>query len=568
VSKSAGEFTVKTQMPQSTSLPRMHAEKPRSVADSATASFGGTRLQPCRKIAARISALAAEVLFRDRKMVGSLAVACVCVFSFVAQTSAQPAAAPARSASSGEQRAARYLDSIRGNPELLEVFLREMPKGADLHNHLSGAIYAESYIQWAAGDGLCVERATLALAPANLPCDAKAGRPPASDALRDPILYRELVDAFSMRHFSGALQSGHDHFFDTFPKFGAVSRNHTAQMMAEAVSRAASQHVEYMELILNLDGGKATDIGKTLTWDDNFDNMRQKVDAAGAAGIVAAARQNLDNYEAEMKKLLRCDQPPETKEEHERRERQGGAPRGPDAGCQTTVRYIYEVYRANPREQVFAQTQVGFELAAADPRVVSVNPVQPEDWFVPIRDYDLHMRIFSFLKQHYPKVRITMHAGELAPGLVPPRRLHDHIRDAIEKGGAERIGHGVDIMQEDDPFELLKTLRQRKIMVEINLTSNDVILGVTGMRHPFPIYLKWGVPVALSTDDEGVSRGDITHEYLRATQDYNLTYAQLKKISRTGIEYGFEDAATKKQLLGKFDNDFADFERDCCNNKP
>ena len=476
---------------------------------------------------------------------------------------AQPAAA--RPAPAGEQKAARYLDEIRDNPELLEVFLREMPKGADLHNHLSGAVYAESYINWAAADGLCVFRNNLTLVPP--PCDSKLA-PPASKALTDPELYRDMIDAFSMRQFRGTLQSGHDHFFDTFPKFGAVSRNHVAQEMAEVVSRAASQHVEYMELILNLDGGKATDIGKSLTWDDSFENMRQKVDAAGAADIVATARQNLDKYEAEMRRLLRCDQPPETKEEHERREREGGAPRGPDPGCQTTVRYIYEVYRANPREQVFAQTQVGFELAAADPRVVSVNPVQPEDWFVPLRDYDLHMRIFRFMKQLYPKVRITMHAGELAFGLVPPRRLHDHIRDAIEKGGAERIGHGVDIMQEDEPFELLETLRKRKIMVEINLTSNDVILGVSGARHPLPIYMKWGVPVALSTDDEGVSRSDLTHEYLRATQDYKLTYAQLKKLSRTGIEYGFEDAMTKKQLLNKFDKDFAEFEKECCEARP
>jgi hypothetical protein len=475
---------------------------------------------------------------------------------------------PARAASAGEQRAARYLDSVRGNPELLEVFLRAMPKGADLHNHLSGAVYAESYINWAASDGLCVDRKTLTLSPPNPPCDAEAGRPPAADALKDPSLYRDIVDAFSMRQFRGTLQSGHDHFFDTFPKFGAVSRNHVAQEIAEVVSRAASQHVEYMELILNLDGGKATDLGKTLTWDDNFENMRQKVDAGGAAEIVAAARQNLDKYESEVRRLLRCDQPPESKEEHERREREGGAPRGPDPGCQTTVRYIYEVYRANPREQVFAQTQVGFELAAADPRVVSVNPVQPEDWFVPLRDYDLHMRIFSFLKKQYPKVRITMHAGELSFGLVPPRRLHDHIRDAIEKGGAERIGHGVDIMQEDEPFELLKTLRERKIMVEINLTSNDVILGVSGMRHPLPIYMKWGVPVALSTDDEGVARSDITHEYLRATQDYKLSYAELKKLSRTGIEYGFADPASKKKALDQWTKDFAEFERECCANRP
>ena len=486
----------------------------------------------------------------------------------VSSAFAQSKSKPAPAASASEQRAARYMESIRNNPGLLEAFLREMPKGADLHNHLSGAVYAESYINWAAGDGLCVIRATMTLTQPTPPCDAASGRPPASDALKDPTLYREMVDAWSMRNFPTSVYSGHDHFFDTFGKFGAASGNHTAQMLAEVVSRAASQNVEYMELMLSPDGGGANQIGRSLKWDDNFDNMRKQVDDAGAANVIATARQNLDKWEADMRKQLRCDQPPLSKEEREQREREGGAARGPDPGCQTVVRYVYQVSRGSVREVVFAQVQIGFALAAADPRVVSVNPVQPEDYFVPLRDYDLHMRMFAFMKKQYPKVRITMHAGELAPGLVPPRRLHDHIRDAIEKGGAERIGHGVDIMQEDDPQELMETMRKRDILVEINLTSNDVILGVTGARHPFPIYMKFGVPVALSTDDEGVSRGTITQEYLRATQDYKLTYAQLKKLSRNGIVYGFEDDATKKQLLGKFDKDFAGFEKECCEKKP
>ena len=47
--------------------------------------------------------------------------------------------------------------SIRDDPLALLAFLREMPKGGDLHNHLSGAIYAESYLRWAAEDS-CASR--------------------------------------------------------------------------------------------------------------------------------------------------------------------------------------------------------------------------------------------------------------------------------------------------------------------------------------------------------------------------------------------------------------------------
>jgi adenosine deaminase len=94
-------------------------------------------------------------------------------------------------------------------------------------------------------------------------------------------------------------------------------------------------------------------------------------------------------------------------------------------------------------------------------------------------------------------------------------------------------------MYEQRPHELLKELAAKHVMVEINLTSNDVILGIVGQDDPLPIYRKFGVPVALSTDDEGVSRIDLTHEYVRAVQTYGLTYLDLKQMVRTGLEHNF-----------------------------
>jgi adenosine deaminase len=159
-------------------------------------------------------------------------------------------------------------------------------------------------------------------------------------------------------------------------------------------------------------------------------------------------------------------------------------------------------------------------------------------------DYALHMKMVDFLHGLYPKVHITLHAGELAEGLVPPEGLCCHIRLAVEDAHAERIGHGVDVMREDRPYELLKEMAAKHTMVEINLTSNDAILGVAGKDHPFPIYRKFHVPVALSTDDEGVSRIDLTHEYVRAVQTYNLSYADLKQMVRTGLEHSFQPGAS------------------------
>ena len=65
-------------------------------------------------------------------------------------------------------RTERYFQSIRKNSHQLLLFLQAMPKGGDLHNHLLGAVYAESFIQWASDGGLCVDPTTLYLSHSTL----------------------------------------------------------------------------------------------------------------------------------------------------------------------------------------------------------------------------------------------------------------------------------------------------------------------------------------------------------------------------------------------------------------
>ena len=203
------------------------------------------------------------------------------------------------------------------------------------------------------------------------------------------------------------------------------------------------------------------------------------------------------------------------------------------------IRFLYQVLRAFSNEQVFAQTLLGFELASADPRVVGLNFVQPEDAYNAMANYGTHMQMLHFLRAQYPAVHLSLHAGELALGLVPPEGLRFHIRDAVEIAGAERIGHGVDIAGENGSAALLTEMHDRHIDVEINLTSNDVILGVSGAAHPLSLYRAAGVPFSLSTDDEGVSRIDLTNEYVRAVTDQHLDYAALKASARASIEHSF-----------------------------
>ena len=356
-------------------------------------------------------------------------------------------------AQNAEQKTARYLESIRKQPSLLLAFLREMPKGGDLHNHLDGAIYAEDLLDFAASDNFCIDRTTSRLLGA--PCDScenYTSKPSVRCAYDDHILYNQVIDAWSMRNWREGEESGHDHFFATFDKFGLTSHNHVAEAVATIINRAAREHVQYIEFMHTADGGAAAKLGMQLGWDDDLPKMRGKLLAGGLKEIAAATSKTLAEDDARALKELKCGTP------------------DPEPGCAVTVRYIYQVLRGLPEAAVFAQIVLGFELASADPRFVGLNLVMPEDWYVPIHDFHEHMAMLDYLHGVYPKVHISLHAGELAMGLVKPEDLTYHIRESVERGHAERIGHGVSVMMEKDPIGLMKEMAARNILVEINLT--------------------------------------------------------------------------------------------------
>jgi adenosine deaminase len=426
---------------------------------------------------------------------------------------------------SAEQRTSHYLESVRKQPPLLLAFVRDLPKGGDLHNHLDGAIYAEDLVDFAASGGLCVDRTTSRLiAPPCDSCENYTAKPAARCSYGDHVLYNQMIDAWSMRNWKPGDESGHDHFFAAFDKFGLASHTHVAEGIAAATNRAGMDHLQYVEFMHTADGGEAKQLaGKVewgVEWNRDFAKMREALLSAGLKDVAAETSKRLASDDAKAKEILKC----------------GTADAAP--GCDVTVRYLYQVLRGLPHEIVFAQILLGFELAS-DPRFVGLNLVMPEDWYVPLHDFNEHMAMLDYLHGVYPKVHITLHAGELAMGLVPPEDLTFHIRASVEHGHAERIGHGVAVMNEKDPIGLLHEMAERKVLVEISLTSNDMILGVSGDDHPLPIYMKYGVPVALATDDEGVARSDLTHEYLRAIESYHLSYADLKRMARQSLEYCF-----------------------------
>ncbi len=459
----------------------------------------------------------------------------------------------ATAATPREQRATHAFNAAKQSPLELTAFLARLPKGADLHMHLSGAIYAETFLKNAAADGLCVSPATMSFFK---PVATTRSIPPqpvcgdgnvrADSAFKDQKLYDALVDSFSMRSFvpsSGT--SGHDQFFATFDRFNAIDISHIGEWLDEVATRAAAQNEQYLEIMETPAFADVAKISSRIEWPatpsdpalnrtgdatgtarEDLSHLRDVLLAAGLRDEVAIDRKQLDDALDARDKIENCGRP------------------NARIACSVKIRFLYQVLRAFPPQQVFAQTLLAFEVASQDPRVVGINLVQPEDAYMPMSEYHRQMLMIDYLHSIYPKVHISLHAGELAPGLVPPDGLRFHIREAVDLGHAERIGHGVDVMYENDPQSLLKEMAARHIMVEINLTSNDVILGVVAPWHPLPSYRAAGVPIALSTDDEGVSRIDLTHEYTRAALEFNLSYLDLKTSARTSLEHSFLPGAS------------------------
>ena len=434
-------------------------------------------------------------------------------------------------------RTAAWFDAHRQRPTLLRQFLQRMPKGADLHSHLSGAVYAETYLAWAVEDDLCVHTDSLSFSRS---CTVGDDRQlPARQLLDNKHLpsYQALVDKMSMRHLARSGRPGHDQFFDAFAAFPPVAHSPARQaaMVAELADRAGRQATLHLELMITFQGGAVRDLGAALPWADETDfgrrlawlkNPAARPNGAGGDGkslsaMVEAGRADVEALEAALRQQLGC----------------GSAE--PHPGCAVSVGWMQQTTRTAAPEAVFAQLAYAFMLADADSRVVGLNLVAPEDHPGALRDYGLQRRMIGWLGRQYPKVKIALHAGELALGLVPPQHLRSHIREAVAVAGAHRIGHAVDLFHEDDAAGTLALMKARGVAAEICLTSNDGILGIQGAEHPLPDYLAAGVPVVLASDDEGISRIDLSHEYLRAATTYGLRYRQLKQLSRNSLEHSF-----------------------------
>ena len=89
-----------------------------------------------------------------RAPVASGRIALACLSAAVQLCAFDSARAEETPAATREAAVAALFDKAAQSPPLLRLFLHQMPKGGDLHNHLGGNVYAEDFLRWAAKDGL------------------------------------------------------------------------------------------------------------------------------------------------------------------------------------------------------------------------------------------------------------------------------------------------------------------------------------------------------------------------------------------------------------------------------
>jgi adenosine deaminase len=202
---------------------------------------------------------------------------------------------------------AAAFEAARDDRTALRAFLHRMPKGGDLHTHLSGAVYAERFIAWAAQQELCVDLRNVVLAKPQ--CD-RAGAVPVSDAMRDQALYNRMVDAFSMRWFlpTPAVPTGHDEFFAAFEKFGTVSGSQFVDMTVDQLNLYASQNVQYVEFMVSswCPNDRERFVKAVSETTDDASKLAA-LEASGLGDCVAATRNGVTASIGKITTALACD---------------------------------------------------------------------------------------------------------------------------------------------------------------------------------------------------------------------------------------------------------------------
>ena len=151
--------------------------------------------------------------------------------------------------------------------------------------------------------------------------------------------------------------------------------------------------------------------------------------------------------------------------------------------------------------------------------------------------------IFKEAKQ--AGLHVTIHAGEWGPA--------KHIKEAIEDLGAERVGHGVRVLEDENITALAK---EHNTAFEVCITSNYQSGVVESLdTHPMVKMLENGINVTINTDDPSISRITLSHEYYAACEDLKMPQTTLKERIVAAAQAGFLPDDEKQKLVSQLMND-------------
>ena len=420
--------------------------------------------------------------------------------------------------------AERWFEDVKATatPAQMYRFLYALPKGGDLHNHLTGAVRSE----WFWDAAMAAEaRGYVYYTRVRIENCAPYGHNEFGGS-KSLLLFKD-IQAFTYAKLDACAKSEFKRLQDLDPP------EKQAWLDSMRLDQPYEGRDEFFEAIWD----RINDLLQNpyLICDILLRNMQ----AFGAEGLVyLETQQGLENQ-------VKADGSPYTTDEVAAIYRQFlSSPQARATGVE--VRFQNALLRFLPNAEqrlrdLYAITDRYRDL------YVGVNMVGRED---NAKGYPLRfLPTLRELRHKYPDINLSIHAGEVD-------EPNFHIRDTLLLG-AQRIGHGVNLIT--DP-ELMVRMRNGPYMVEINLISNLMLEYVSDYsQHPFPEYLRVGIPVALSTDDRGMWDSNMSDEFYVAVKEFNLSWEEIVKLGRNSLYYSFLDDATKQRLLAAYDKRIAAF---------
>jgi len=304
------------------------------------------------------------------------------------------------------------------NEALLHLFFSKMPKGGDIHHHFDGSIYAETYLDWVSKKGWKIDACSLKIIKEKK--DTSCELLTVEQLIAHNTLYRKLLTLWSNKDYRNYYHSQvapDSHFFNTFSFFGSISFQYINLGLHILKQRALKENVSYIETILSraeIDSSDYFDLHTAKKYNKQLRSASSQKETNSILDEIVKTFMVSKKFDTSLETYIRT-----VKKDHS------------DIDDEDfMMRYQTYAVRVLEPLQVFTDLFSGYLAANRSPLIVGVNIVAPENNSVTLKDYTLQMRMYHYLTQKYPEVRRALHAGELTLGMVRPKDLTFHIREA------------------------------------------------------------------------------------------------------------------------------------------